>query len=153
MWPGGGPTLAPATRRARPGYEVTLVGAGAGVSAVGPARSFLGGDFRRLGWRVAAAGQPRRTRWPAAATSARCAIPRAAGRPRAPTELGRQRRRIQAIEQRLACTCGCTLDIFTCRTTDFTCTYSPELHREVVALHERGEVGAGDPRRLRREVR
>ncbi len=47
---------------------------------------------------------------------------------------------IQAIEQRLACSCGCTLDIFTCRTTDFTCTYSPQLHTEVVALHQSGKT-------------
>ena len=40
------------------------------------------------------------------------------------------------IERRLRCTCGCNLDIYTCRTTDFTCTYSPELHREIVGLVE-----------------
>jgi cytochrome c-type biogenesis protein CcmH len=44
-----------------------------------------------------------------------------------------------AIERRLRCTCGCTLDMYTCRTTDFTCTYSPELHREVVAMIEEGK--------------
>ena len=38
------------------------------------------------------------------------------------------------IERRLHCTCGCTLDIYTCRTTDFTCTYSPALHKEIVAM-------------------
>jgi len=47
---------------------------------------------------------------------------------------------IQAIEQRLACNCGCTLDVFTCRTTDFTCTYSPRLHREVLALRDSGKT-------------
>jgi cytochrome c-type biogenesis protein CcmH len=41
---------------------------------------------------------------------------------------------VQAAELRLACPCPCTLDIFTCRTTDFTCTFSPERHKEVVAL-------------------
>lgn len=41
---------------------------------------------------------------------------------------------IVAIEHKLRCRCGCTLDVFTCRTTDFTCTYSPEMHREVVSL-------------------
>jgi cytochrome c-type biogenesis protein CcmH len=46
---------------------------------------------------------------------------------------------IQAIEQRLACNCGCTLDVFTCRTTDFSCTYSPALHREVLALRNSGK--------------
>ena len=37
-----------------------------------------------------------------------------------------------AIERRLRCTCGCTLDVYTCRTTDFSCTYSPAMHQEVV---------------------
>ncbi len=45
---------------------------------------------------------------------------------------------VKAIERRLKCTCGCNLDIFTCRTTDFTCGVSPELHKEVVALLEAG---------------
>ena len=66
--------------------------------------------------------------------------PMAAGRPRAPTEIADYDERIKSIEHRLACTCGCTLDIFTCRTTDFTCTYSPELHREVVALDRAGKT-------------
>ena len=47
---------------------------------------------------------------------------------------------IKAIERRLKCTCGCNLDIFTCRTTDFTCTYSPALHREVVDLYAAGKT-------------
>ncbi len=66
--------------------------------------------------------------------------PMAAGRPRAPTEIADYDERIKRIEQRLACTCGCTLDIFTCRTTDFTCTYSPQLHREVVDLDRAGKT-------------
>lgn len=41
---------------------------------------------------------------------------------------------IIAIERRLRCRCGCTLDVYTCRTTDFTCTYSPAMHREVIAM-------------------
>jgi cytochrome c-type biogenesis protein CcmH len=66
--------------------------------------------------------------------------PGAAGRPRAPTEIAAYDERIKAIEQRLACNCGCTLDVFTCRTTDFTCTYSPKLHREVVELDRAGRT-------------
>jgi cytochrome c-type biogenesis protein CcmH len=66
--------------------------------------------------------------------------PGAAGRPRAPTEIADYDERIKAIEHRLACSCGCTLDIFTCRTTDFTCTYSPQLHREVVELDRAGKT-------------
>jgi cytochrome c-type biogenesis protein CcmH len=66
--------------------------------------------------------------------------PGAAGRPRAPTEIADYDERIKTVEQRLACSCGCTLDIFTCRTTDFTCTYSPKLHREVVELDRAGKT-------------
>ncbi len=46
---------------------------------------------------------------------------------------------IVALERRLRCTCGCTLDIYTCRTTDFTCTFSPALHKEVVAMYQEGK--------------
>lgn len=66
--------------------------------------------------------------------------PAAAGRSRTPTDPKENDAEIQAVEQRLACSCGCTLDVFTCRTTDFTCTYSPALHREVVALRDRGKT-------------
>jgi cytochrome c-type biogenesis protein CcmH len=66
--------------------------------------------------------------------------PGAAGRPRAATEIADYDERIKVIEQRLACSCGCTLDVFTCRTTDFTCTYSPQLHREVVELDRAGKT-------------
>lgn len=66
--------------------------------------------------------------------------PAAAGRSRAPTDPRENEAEVQAIEQRLACNCGCTLDVFTCRTTDFSCTYSPALHREVLALRESGKT-------------
>ena len=64
--------------------------------------------------------------------------PSVVGRPRIPTQAGENEAEIQTIEQRLACNCGCTLDVFTCRTTDFSCTYSPALHREVLALKGQG---------------
>lgn len=38
------------------------------------------------------------------------------------------------IEHRIRCQCGCTLDVYTCRTTDFTCQVSPSMHRDVLAL-------------------
>ncbi|MGH7629617.1 MAG: cytochrome c-type biogenesis protein CcmH [Gemmatimonadales bacterium] len=66
--------------------------------------------------------------------------PVSAGRPRTATAAGDNDEAIKRIERRLRCTCGCNLDVFTCRTTDFTCTYSPELHREVVALHDGGRT-------------
>ncbi len=39
-----------------------------------------------------------------------------------------------ALEHQLHCQCGCTLDVFTCRTTDFTCPVSPPMHSDIVAL-------------------
>jgi cytochrome c-type biogenesis protein CcmH len=43
-----------------------------------------------------------------------------------------------ALERQLACQCPCTLDVFTCRTTDFSCQVSPAMHRDVIALVEGG---------------
>jgi cytochrome c-type biogenesis protein CcmH len=39
-----------------------------------------------------------------------------------------------ALEHQLHCQCGCTLDVFTCRTTDFTCPVSPPMHSDIVRL-------------------
>lgn len=69
--------------------------------------------------------------------------PVAAGRARERVTASQNDEFIQGIEKRLQCTCGCTLDIYTCRTTDFTCTYSPALHKEVVALREGGKDAEG----------
>lgn len=38
------------------------------------------------------------------------------------------------LEHHIHCQCGCTLDIFTCRTTDFSCQVSPSMHRDVMQL-------------------
>lgn len=46
---------------------------------------------------------------------------------------------VKDLEHKLKCTCGCNLDIYTCRTTDFTCTYSPALHQEVLELRAAGK--------------
>ena len=40
---------------------------------------------------------------------------------------------VKWIEHQIRCTCGCNLDVFTCRTTDFTCATSPAMHRLVLA--------------------
>jgi cytochrome c-type biogenesis protein CcmH len=74
------------------------------------------------------------------AAAGRLADPTVAGRPRQPTSSADNDVAIQALEKRLRCGCGCTLDVYTCRTTDFTCTYSPELHREVIALWDGGRT-------------
>jgi cytochrome c-type biogenesis protein CcmH len=65
--------------------------------------------------------------------------PTVLGRPLDPTHPLDDSEAIKRIEQRLHCTCGCNLDVYTCRTTDFSCTYSPELHREVLALYGDGK--------------
>ena len=43
-----------------------------------------------------------------------------------------------ALEQQIRCQCGCTLDVYVCRTTDFSCQVSPAMHRDVIALVEGG---------------
>jgi cytochrome c-type biogenesis protein CcmH len=43
-----------------------------------------------------------------------------------------------ALEHRIRCQCGCTLDVFTCRTTDFACQVSPAMHRDIMTLVEGG---------------
>ena len=76
---------------------------------------------------------------PAATPDAdRLRIPEAAGRSRMPVAELDNSEVIKKIENQLRCTCGCNLDIFTCRTTDFTCTYSPALHIEIVGLYQSG---------------
>jgi cytochrome c-type biogenesis protein CcmH len=42
------------------------------------------------------------------------------------------------LEHRIRCQCGCTLDVFTCRTTDFSCQVSPAMHRDIMGLVEGG---------------
>jgi cytochrome c-type biogenesis protein CcmH len=73
-------------------------------------------------------------------SSGRVYDPSRAGRAREATTAADNDAAIQAIEKRLKCSCGCGLDIYTCRTTDFTCTYSPALHKEVVRLAEQGKT-------------
>lgn len=43
-----------------------------------------------------------------------------------------------ALEHQIRCQCGCTLDVYTCRTTDFSCRVSPAMHRDVAALVQGG---------------
>lgn len=72
---------------------------------------------------------------------ARLPQPELAGRPQGPVTDYQNDPFIIGVERRLRCTCGCNLDIYTCRTTDFTCTYSPELHREIVAMVQQQMTG------------
>jgi cytochrome c-type biogenesis protein CcmH len=43
-----------------------------------------------------------------------------------------------AIERQIRCQCGCTLDVYICRTTDFSCQVSPAMHRDIISLVEGG---------------
>lgn len=38
------------------------------------------------------------------------------------------------LEHQIHCQCGCNLDVYTCRTTDFSCTVSPAMHADVMGL-------------------
>lgn len=38
------------------------------------------------------------------------------------------------LEHRIHCQCGCTLSVFICRTTDFSCQVSPAMHRDIIQL-------------------
>ncbi len=38
------------------------------------------------------------------------------------------------LEHQIRCQCSCTLDVYTCRTTDFSCDVSPAMHRDAMAL-------------------
>jgi cytochrome c-type biogenesis protein CcmH len=73
-------------------------------------------------------------------SSGRVYDPSRAGRPMAPITAADNDAGIQAIEKQLRCSCGCGLDIYTCRTTDFNCTYSPALHKEVLRLAGQGKT-------------
>lgn len=45
---------------------------------------------------------------------------------------------IEAFERNLACPCPCTLDVYSCRTTDLNCGISPAVHGDVQALVDGG---------------
>ena len=68
--------------------------------------------------------------------AARLADPSLAGRPRGPVTDYENDPFIIGVEEKLRCTCGCNLDVYTCRTTDFTCQTSPAMHRQVISLVE-----------------
>lgn len=66
--------------------------------------------------------------------------PNRAGRSMSPRGERDNAEEIKAIEHQLRCTCGCNLDVYTCRTTDFTCGVSPAMHAQVLALWEGGRT-------------
>src|SRR5690348_2391433 len=78
---------------------------------------------------------------PGTGPSGRLWDPSRAGRPLPPVAAADNDAAIQGIEKQIHCTCGCNLDVYTCRTTDFTCTVSPAMHQRVVALAMQGKTG------------
>ena len=54
--------------------------------------------------------------------------PRAGASPVVSTE------RRDELEKHLKCLCGCPMDIYLCRTTDFKCPVSPRVHADIEAL-------------------
>ncbi len=78
---------------------------------------------------------------PGTGPSGRLWDPVRAGRPLDPVTAADNDAAIQAIEKQVHCTCGCNLDVYTCRTTDFTCAVSPAMHARVVALAKQGKNG------------
>ena len=72
----------------------------------------------------------------------RLAAPQMAGRSQPPVVARSDDSLVRAIEGQLRCTCGCNLDVFTCRTTDFTCATSPAMHRVVLARLDSGMTEA-----------
>jgi cytochrome c-type biogenesis protein CcmH len=44
------------------------------------------------------------------------------------------------LEHQIHCQCGCNLDVYTCRTTDFSCSVSPAMHADVMGLVSGGHT-------------
>ena len=76
---------------------------------------------------------------PGTGPSGRLFDPARAGRPLPPVTARDNDAAIQVIEKQLKCTCGCNQDVYTCRTTDFSCTTSPAMHQRVLQLADRGQ--------------
>ena len=53
-------------------------------------------------------------------------------RPGAAPTVSTERR--DELEKHLKCLCGCPMDIYLCRTTDFKCPVSPRVHADIEAL-------------------
>lgn len=102
-------------------------------------RAFVGG-LAGLGAAARALGQTPQARDTTRGAADPLIWPGAAGPERPVVSAADNDQTVKNLEKQFRCTCGCGLDVFTCRTTDFTCTYSPELHREVVALLQAGRT-------------
>jgi len=62
----------------------------------------------------------------------RLSVPEVAGRSLRPVTAADNSAIVKDIEEKIRCTCGCNLSVYTCRTTDFECTVSPAMHQVVL---------------------
>jgi cytochrome c-type biogenesis protein CcmH/NrfF len=72
----------------------------------------------------------------------RLEVPEAAGRAMQAVTARDNSPLVKDIEEKIRCTCGCNLSVYTCRTTDFSCTTSPAMHRLVLARLDSGMTPA-----------
>jgi cytochrome c-type biogenesis protein CcmH len=99
-------------------------------------REFLASLFGALA--VLPLAQAQQDSLPGTGPAGRVWDPQRAGRGVDTVTAGDNDLAIQKIEKQLKCTCGCGLDVYTCRTTDFTCSVSPAMHKRVLALAAAG---------------
>ena len=120
------------SRKSAPSLLALLVlGAAANLAAQGPRASSARDSA------ITAALQSRR-----GDAVGQLAAPEAAGRPADVVTERDNEALVKDIEHKVRCTCGCNLDVFTCRTTDFTCTTSPAMHQLVMARLDSGMTEA-----------
>ena len=119
-------------------HDATLQLSRRGFLTLGASSLFFT-SWNMASWRPATLQTP--DSLPGTGPSGRLWDPSRAGRPVDPVTARDNDAAIQAIEKRIRCTCGCNQDVYTCRTTDFTCTTSPAMHRRVLALAAQGKTG------------
>ena len=118
-------------------HDATLQLSRRGFLTLGASSLFFT-SWNMASWRPATLQTP--DSLPGTGPSGRLWDPSRAGRPVDPVTARDNDAAIQAIEKQIRCTCGCNLDVYTCRTTDFTCGTSPEMHRRVLALAGQGRT-------------
>lgn len=131
----------PAARPADPARRVLLrgVAAGAALVALGPAVARAMAPLAE----APAAPQPQDAAPPSQSAAGGVEMTSDSYKPvRRPPKPGAARvlddKQVETLERTLACPCPCTLDIYTCRTTDFTCGISPAVHGDIMRLVEGG---------------
>ena len=125
MSPSGNPLLSPVAQSRR-AFLVRASAVGAGVMALSARASAQGGDGQPM---QSVAGGVEMT------SDSYKPVVRPAKPKATPTM---DKKQLETFERQLACPCPCTLDIYTCRTTDFTCSISPAVHGDIQRLVDGG---------------